>query len=46
MQATYGLVIRGVSVTPGTPLTNGNDTSPQPSAAKALPGQLPGREQS
>jgi hypothetical protein len=46
MQATYGLVIRGVSFTPGTPLTNGNNTSPQPSAPKPLPGQLPGREQS
>jgi hypothetical protein len=29
MQATYGQVVRGVSFTPGTPLTNGNNTSPR-----------------
>jgi hypothetical protein len=46
MQATYGQVIRGVAFTPGTPLTNGNNTSPQPSRQQALPGRLPGREQS
>jgi hypothetical protein len=39
MQATYGQVVRGVSFTPGTPLTNGNNTSPQPHP-------VPGREQS
>jgi hypothetical protein len=31
MQATYGQVVRGVAFTPGTPLTDGNSTSPQPS---------------
>ena len=31
VKATYGQVVRGVSFTPGTPLTNGNNTSPQPS---------------
>jgi hypothetical protein len=30
MQATYGEVVRGVAMTPGTPLTNGNTTSSQP----------------
>jgi hypothetical protein len=39
MQATYGQVVRGVSFTPDTPLTNGNNTSPQPHP-------VPGREQS
>ena len=44
MRATYGQVVRGVSFTPGTPLTNGNNTSPQPSRGQALPGRIPGRE--
>jgi hypothetical protein len=44
MRAIYGQVVRGVSFTPGTPLTNGNNTSPQPSGGQALPGRLPGRE--
>jgi hypothetical protein len=46
MQGTYGQVVRGVSFTPGTPLTNGNNTSPQRSLPQAPPGRLPGREQS
>jgi hypothetical protein len=46
IQATYGQVIRGVAFTPGTPLTNGNNTSPQPSSAQALSGRLLGRKQS
>jgi hypothetical protein len=46
MQATYGQVVRGVSFTPGTPLTNGNNTSPQPSLPSAQPRAVPGREQS
>jgi hypothetical protein len=45
-QATCGQVVRGVSFTPGTPLTNGNNTSPQPSLPQAAPGPLPGRKQS
>jgi hypothetical protein len=45
MQATYGQVVRGVSFTPDTPLTNGNTTSPQPSRAQAVRGSLPGRKQ-
>jgi hypothetical protein len=35
MPATYGQVVRGVAFTPGTPLTDGNDTSPQPSRPQA-----------
>jgi len=31
MAPTYGQVVRGVAFTPGTPLTDGNTTSPQPS---------------
>ena len=42
MEPTYGQVVRGVSFTPGTPLTNGNNTSPQPSGS----GLTPGREES
>ena len=42
MPATYGIVVRGVSFTPGTPLTNGNNTSP----AGSLAGQVAGREES
>jgi hypothetical protein len=30
MPATYGQVVRGVAMTPGTPLTNGDTTSSQP----------------
>jgi hypothetical protein len=30
LPATYGEVVRGVAMTPGTPATNGNNTSPQP----------------
>ena len=45
MQATYGQVVRGVSFTPGTPLTNGNNTSPQPSLPPARSRSVPGREQ-
>jgi len=37
--ATYGQVVRGVAFTPGTPLTDGNDTSPQPSLFGALAGR-------
>jgi len=44
-QATYGQVVRGVSFTPETPLTNGNNTSPQPSLPPARSGSVPGREQ-
>jgi predicted lipoprotein with Yx(FWY)xxD motif len=46
IRATYGLVVRGVSFTPGTPLTNGNDTSPRPSLPRGPSGKLPGRERS
>jgi hypothetical protein len=46
MQATYGEVVRGVSFTPGTSLTNGNNTSPQPPLPQAPSSTLPGREQS
>jgi hypothetical protein len=38
--ATYGQVVRGVAFTPGTPLTDGNNTSPQPPF-----GGLAGREE-
>jgi hypothetical protein len=46
MQATYGQVVRGVSVTPGTPLTNGNSTSRQPSLSAVTSGLVAGREES
>ncbi len=47
--ATYGLVVRGVAFTPGTPLTDGNTTSPQPfvpqqSHKQATSGQLADRD--
>jgi hypothetical protein len=29
VQPTYGQVVRGVAFTPGTPLSNGDTTSPQ-----------------
>jgi hypothetical protein len=44
MQATYGVVDRGVSFTPGTPLTNGNNTSPQPTLPQASAAVVPGEE--
>ncbi|MBO0715030.1 MAG: hypothetical protein J2P59_09755, partial [Acidimicrobiales bacterium] len=43
IEATYGQVVRGVSFTPGTPLTNGNNTSSQ--SLPVPPGTAPGREQ-
>ena len=46
MQATYGQVVRGVAVTPGTPLTDGNTTSPQPPHPHAPQGPFADREQS
>jgi hypothetical protein len=45
MQATYGQVVRGVAFTPGTPLTDGNDTSPLPPFPWAAARSVPGREQ-
>ena len=45
IRATYGQVVRGVAFTPGTPLTDGNDTSPQPSFPPGPLVQLAGREQ-
>ncbi len=42
---TYGQVVRGVSFTPGTPFTNGNDTSPQLPFPHSPAGVMPGREQ-
>jgi hypothetical protein len=44
VKATYGQVVRGVSFTPGTPLTNGNNTCPQPSLPQAPSGVLPDRK--
>jgi predicted lipoprotein with Yx(FWY)xxD motif len=44
MRATYGQVVRGVSFTPGTPLTNGNNTSPRPSLPRGPSGRIAGRE--
>jgi hypothetical protein len=38
MQATDGLVVRGVAFTPGTLLTNGNDTSPWSMITRGLEG--------
>jgi len=51
MPATYGQVVRGVAFTPGTPLTDGNTTSPQPfrpgeSGTRVPSGELAGREHS
>jgi hypothetical protein len=47
IQATYGQVVRGVSFTPGTPLTDGNNTSPRPShPQEAHQGPFADREQS
>jgi len=40
MQATYGQVVRGVAFTPGTPLTDGNNTSPRPSHSQVAQGPL------
>jgi hypothetical protein len=45
MQATYGQVVRGVAFTPGTPPTDGNDTSPLPPFPWAAARSVPGREQ-
>jgi hypothetical protein len=45
IRATYGLVVRGVAFTPGTPLTDGNNTSPQPPFPPGPWGQVAGREQ-
>jgi predicted lipoprotein with Yx(FWY)xxD motif len=45
LQATYGLVVRGVSFTPGTPLTNGSNTGPRPSHRQIPSGLPPAREQ-
>jgi hypothetical protein len=45
IRATYGQVVRGVAFTPGTPLTDGNNTSPQPTASKGSSGLLAGREE-
>jgi predicted lipoprotein with Yx(FWY)xxD motif len=45
IDATYGQVVRGVSFTPGTPLTNGDTTSPQ-SSSPVIPGVAPSRQQS
>jgi hypothetical protein len=44
MPATYGEVIRGVAFTPGTPLTNGNTTSPYSQQVSSR--QVLGREES
>ena len=46
MQATYGQVVRGAAFTPGTPLTDGNNTSPQPPHLPGSSGLLAGREES
>jgi hypothetical protein len=45
MKATYGQVVRGVAFTPGTPQTNGNDTSPQPVVPQVPAGVAGYREQ-
>jgi predicted lipoprotein with Yx(FWY)xxD motif len=50
MPSTYGQVFRGVAFTPGTPLTDGNTTSPQPFhpwryGSPVQSGDLAGREQ-
>jgi hypothetical protein len=39
VQATDGQVVRGVSFTPGTPLTNGDHTSHQPPVSQVIPGR-------
>jgi hypothetical protein len=41
VKAIDGQVVRGVAFTPGTPLTNGNTTSPQPSLPTATPARIP-----
>jgi hypothetical protein len=41
LKAIDGQVVRGVAFTPGTPLTNGNDTSPQPAAPAIRWARLP-----
>jgi len=45
IRATYGQVVRGVAFTPGTPLTDGNNTSPKPSVPPGPLVQLAAREQ-
>lgn len=45
LQPTYGLVVRGVAFTPGTPLSDGNNTSPQPPFPHGPSGLLAGREE-
>ncbi|MBO0692177.1 MAG: hypothetical protein J2P58_04705 [Acidimicrobiaceae bacterium] len=44
MQPTYGQVVRGVSFTPGTPLTNGDNNSPHPTLPQATSAVLPSRD--
>jgi hypothetical protein len=44
IRATYGQVVRGVAFTPGTPLTDGNTTSPQPSLPHGASGVVPGKQ--
>jgi hypothetical protein len=43
LQPSDDVVVRGVAMTPGSPLTNGNDTN-APVLAQVSPGMLPGRE--
>ena len=45
MRATYGQVVRGLAVTPGTPLTDGNTTSPRPPHPQVPQGPFADREQ-
>ncbi len=43
MPATYGQVVPGVAFTPGTAVTNGNDTCPRPPVPNGPWGVAPGR---
>jgi hypothetical protein len=43
LQPSDDIVVRGVAMTPGSPLTNGNDTN-APVIAEVSPGMLPSRE--
>jgi hypothetical protein len=45
IQATYGQVVRGVAFTPDTPLTDGNNTSPQPAFPQGSSGLIAGRDE-